>query len=89
MSIPETFCPCHNEKILKAMKAERTVKLVTFDRCESDPSETVYNSLPKLNENEVLVPSSLGLSFDINTAGGHANNVLEKDAAWRLLTSLF
>ena len=81
MSIQETFCPSHNEKILKAMKAERAVKLVTFDRSESDPSETVHNSLPKLNENEVLVPGSLGLSFDIKIAGGHVTNVLEKDVA--------
>ena len=32
--------------------------------------------MPKLNENEVLVPGSLTLVFDIDLSGGHANNFL-------------
>ena len=43
------------------MKAERFVKRSTFDRSEASPDETLYVSVPKLNENEVLVPGSLAL----------------------------
>ena len=58
------------------MKAERAVKRITFDRTEANPGETLYVSVPKLNENKVLVPDSLALVFDIDLTGGHANNYL-------------
>ena len=64
------------EKTLGAMKAERTVKRITFERIEANPGETLYVSVPKLNENKVLVPGSLTLIFNINLDGGDANNFL-------------
>ena len=36
----------------------------------------MYVSVPKLDENGVLVPGSLALIFNIDLAGGHANNFL-------------
>ena len=48
-------------KTLGAMKAEPAVKRITFDRTEAKPEETLYVSVPKLNENEVIVPGSLAL----------------------------
>ena len=74
MSVPENLRPSHNEKTLHAMKAERAVKRITFDRTEASPGETLHVSVPKLNENEVLVPGSLALLFDMDLSGGHANN---------------
>ena len=58
------------------MKAERAVKRITFDRSKESPGKTLYVSVPKLNENEVLVPGSLALLFEIDLTGGHANNFL-------------
>ena len=52
------------------MKVERAVKRITFDSSEASPGETLYVSVPKLNENEVLVPGSLALLFDIDLSGG-------------------
>ena len=76
MAVQETLHPAHAEKTLDAMKAERTVKRITFGRSEANPGETLYVSVPNLNENEVLVPGSFALIFNIDLAGGHANNFL-------------
>ena len=75
MSLQEYLWKTHNEKVLGALKAERTVKRITFDRTEANPEETLDVSVPKLNEN-VIVPGSLALCFNINFDRGHANNFL-------------
>ena len=88
MSVPENLRPTYNEKTLRAMKAERAVKRITFDRSEASPGETLYVSVPKLNENEVLVPGSLALLFDIDLSGGHANNILVQNVTRALVDRL-
>ena len=80
MSVQANLLPTHNEKTLGAMKAERAFKRITFDRGEASPSETLYVSVPKLNADEVLLPDSLSLPFDIDLAGGHASNFLVQNA---------
>ena len=74
--------------LLKAMKAERTVKRITFERSEANSGETLYVSVPKLNENEVLVPGSLALIFNIDLAGGHANNFLVQNVSRALVDKM-
>ena len=44
--------------------------------------------MPKLNENEVLVPGSLALRFDIDLSGGHANNFLVQNVSRVLVSQL-
>jgi len=44
--------------------------------------------VPKLNQNEVLVPSSLGLRFDIDLTGGHANNHLVQNVSRALVSKV-
>ena len=80
--------PTHNEKNLGAVKGERAVKRITLDHSEASPSETLYVSVPKLNENEVLVPDSLALLFNIDLAGGHANNFLVQNVTRALVDKL-
>ena len=80
--------PTHNEKNLGAMKAERAVKRITFDRSEVSPGATLYVSVPKLNVNEVFVPGSLALLFNIDLAGGHANNFLVQNVTRALVDRL-
>ena len=48
MSVQANLRPSHNEKTF-AMKAERTVKRITFDRNEAKPGETLYIIVSKLN----------------------------------------
>ena len=88
MAVPENFHPTYTEKILRAMKAERAVKRITFDRTEASPGETLYVSVPKLNKNEVLVPGSLALRFDIDLSGGQANNFLVQNVTRALVDKM-
>ena len=65
MAVPPSLLPSHSEKVLGAMKAERTVKRITFNPTEANPGETLYVHVPKLAENEVIVAGSLALVFNI------------------------
>ena len=80
--------PSHNEKTLNAMKALRTVKRITFNPSEANPGETHNVYVPKLDENEVIVPNSLALIFDIDLSGGHANNFLVQNVSRALVEKL-
>ena len=50
-----------------------------LDCSEASPTETLYVSVPKLNENEVLVPGSPALLLNIDLSGGHENNFQKRD----------
>jgi len=80
--------PTHTSKTLKAIKAPRAVKRITFHKSEASPGETLYVHVPKLNENEVLVPGSLALRFNIDLSGGHANNYLMQNVARALVSKI-
>ena len=88
MAVPENLLPTYNEKILRGMRAERTVKRITFNPAEASPGETLYVSVPKLKENEVLVPGSLSLRFEIDLSGGHANNFLVQNVTRALVDKM-
>ena len=87
MAVPQSLLPSHSEKVLSAMKAERTVKRITFNPTEANPGETLYVSVPKLADNEVIVPGSLALVFNINlkVTGAHANNHLVQNVSRALV----
>ena len=87
-AVGENLLPTQKEKTLVAMKAERKVNGITFDKSEASPGETLYVSVPKLNENEVLVPGSLTLLFDIDLIGGHANNHLVQNVSRALVDKM-
>ena len=70
------------------MKAERTIKRIAFERSKVNPGETLCVSVPKLNENEVLVPGSLAPIFNIDLAGGHANNFLVQNVSRALVDKM-
>ena len=74
--------------IAGAMKATRSVKRITFNPSEANPGETLYVHVPKLNKNEVSVPNSLALIFDIDLSGGHANNFLVQNVSRALVEKL-
>ena len=88
MSVQDDLLPRNSEKIMKAMKAPRAVKRITFNPSEANPGETLYVHVPKLNENEVLVPNSLALIFDVDLTGGHANNFLVQNVSRALVDKL-
>ena len=84
----DSLLPTHTIKTQNAIKAPRAVKRITFDRTEASPGETLYVHVPKLNENEVLVPGWLGLRFDIDLNGGHANNYLVQNVSRALVSKM-
>ena len=88
MAVQANLLPTHFEKTLGAMKAERTVKRITFGRHTANPGETLYVSVPKLNEHKVIVPGSLALLFEIDLTGGHANNFLDQNVSRALVERL-
>ena len=87
MAVPQSLLPSHSEKVLGAMKAERTVRRTTFNPTSANPGETLYVSVPKLADNEVIVPGSLALVFNINlkVPGAHANNHLVQNVSRALV----
>ena len=87
MAVPPSLLPSHSEKTLGAMNAERIVKRITFNPSEANPEETLYVSVPKLAENEVIVAGSLALVFNINlkVPGAHANNYLVQNVSRALV----
>ena len=88
MSVPDNLRSTHSEKTKNAMKAPRSVKRITFNPSEANPGETLYVHVPKLNENEVLVPGSMALRFDIDLSGGHANNFLVQNVSRALVSQM-
>ena len=87
-AIQPNLLPTYSEKTLGAMKAQRTVKRITFDPADASPESTIYVTVPKLKENEVIVPGSLTLVFEIDLAGGHANNYLVQNVSRALFDKL-
>ena len=87
MAVPPSLLPSHSEKVLGAMKAERTVKRITFNPTDANPGETLYVRVPKLVVNEVIVAGSLALVFNINlkVTGAHANNYLVQNVSRALV----
>ena len=78
--------PSNNEKTMNSMKAPYAVKRITFNPSEANSSERLEVREPKLNKNEVLVPGSLALRFDIDLSGGHANNYLVQNVSRALVS---
>ena len=81
--------PSHSEKILKAMKAESIVNLISFNPRNAEPGQTLNVSVPTLaDKHEVIVPGSFYLVFNIDLSGGHANNFLVKNVSRALVDKL-
>ena len=78
--------PRRSKKALNAMKAPYYVKRITFNPSEANPGDRLEVRVPKLNKNEVLVPGSLALRFDIDLSGGHADNHLVQNVSRALVS---
>ena len=85
-SVSSDLSPRRSTKTLRAMKAPYAVKRITFNPSEANPGERLEVRVPKLNKNEVLVPGSLALRFDIDLSGGHANNYLVQNVSRALVS---
>ena len=85
-SVSHDLSPRRSTKTLRAMKAPYSVNRITFNPSEANPGERLTVRVPKLNKNEVLVPRSLALRFDIDLSGGHTNNYLAQNVSRALVS---
>ena len=86
LSISEKIDPNRMPKQPFALKAESTLQRITFTPSSANPGETLYVSIPKLSGNNVIVPKSVRLSFNIDI-GGHANNTLVNNLGRNLVSN--
>ena len=75
------------EKIQNAFKADRVKHRVIFTPKKASPGETLYVSVPKLDDGVVLVSSSLALIFNF-VVTSHANNFIVNKVSRPLVSQL-
>ena len=85
-TISERIDPNRMPKQPFGLKAETTLHRTTFTPSSANPGETLYVNIPKLSGNNVIVPNSVRLAFDIDI-GGHANNTLVNNIGRNLVSN--
>ena len=85
-SISEKIDPNRMPKQPFGLKAESTLQRITFTPSSANPGETLYISIPKLSENNVLVPGSVKLTFNLDVTG-HVNNTLVNNIGRNLVSN--
>ena len=83
--VSDELSPIYMKNTGKAIKALRFVNRNTFDRSQANPNERLYVNVPKLGEQEVIVPGTLVLCFDIDISGRLANNFLVQNLSRALV----
>ena len=84
MAVQANLRPTHYEKNLGAMKTDLVVNRITFSLSEANSGETFYLSVSKLNQNEVNVPGSLALRFNV-TVSSEDNNFMVQNVSSALV----
>ena len=82
-----TYRPTYENKTSNALKADKDSHRVTFNPNKTSPGETLYVSVPKLDDGVVLVPGSLALVFNLGVSG-QAKNFLVNNASRALVSQL-
>ena len=85
-TISERIDPNRMPKQPFGLKAETTLHRTTFTPSSANPGETLYVNIPKLSGNNVIVPNSVRLAFNVEV-GGHANNTLVNNLGRNLVSN--
>ena len=85
-TISERIDPNRMPKQPFGLKAETTLHRTTFTPSSANPGETLYVNIPKLSGDNVIVPNSVRLAFNI-VIGGHANNTLVNNIGRNLVSN--
>ena len=85
-TISERIDPNRMPKQPFGLKAETTLHRTTFNPSSANPGETLYINIPELTGNNVIVPNSVKLAFNI-VVGGHANNTLVNNLGRNLVSN--
>ena len=87
-AVEQHLLPTYSEATFNSMQAERTVTRIAFNSSTANPDDVLYVTVPKLDKDMVIVPSSLCLLFDIDLTGKHANNWLVYNVSRALVSRL-
>ena len=85
-TISEKIDPNRMPKQPFGLKAETTLHRTTFTPSSANPGEILYVNVPKLSGDNVIVPNSVRLAFDV-VIGGHANNTLVNNIGRNLVSN--
>ena len=85
-TISEKIDPNRMPKQPFGLKADTTLHRTTFTPSSANPGETLYVNIPKLSGDNVIVPNSVRLAFDV-VVGGHANNTLVNNIGRNLVSN--
>ena len=85
-TISEKIDPNRMSKQPFGLKAETTLQRITFTPSSANPGETLYINIPKLTGNNILVPGSVRLAFNL-VVDGHANNTVVNNIGRNLVSN--
>ena len=85
-TISEKIDPNRMSKHPFGLKTETTLNRTTFTPSSANPGETLYVNVPKLSGDNVIVPNSVRLAFNIEV-GGHVNNTLVNNVGRNLVSN--
>ena len=85
-TISERIDPNRMPKQPFGLKADSTLHRTTFTPSSANPGEILYVNIPKLSGNNVIVPNSVRLAFNIEV-GGHADNTLVNNLGRNLVSN--
>ena len=85
-TISEKIDPNRMPKQPFGLKAETTLHRTTFTPSSANPGETLYVNIPKLSGDNVIVPNSIRLAFDV-VISGHVNNTLVNNVGRNLVSN--
>ena len=86
-TISERIDPNRMPKQPFGLKAEKTLQRTTFTPSSANPGETLYVNIPKLSGNNVIVPNSVRLAFDLVIVNGEANDTVVNNIGRNLISN--
>ena len=86
-TILEKIDPNRMPKQPFGLKAETTLQRTTFTPSSANPGETLYVNIPKLLGDNVIVPNSVRLAFDLVIVGGEANDTVVSNLGRNLVSN--
>ena len=85
-TISEKIDPNRMPKQPFGLKAETTLQRTTFTPSSANPGETLYVSIPKLTGNNVIVPNTTRLAFNL-VINGEANDTVVNNIGRNLISN--
>ena len=87
ITISERIDPNRMPKKPFGLKAETTLQRTTFTPSSANPGETLYVNIPKLSGNNVIVPNSVRLAFDLVITNAEANDTIVNNLGRNLVSN--